>query len=122
MRSLTQQRGMTGIGWLIVLALIGFFVLLALRMVPHYLEYQKIVSTLNGLETESGFSSPGEIKRLLERRFDISFVTAITPQDVIIKPKGNNYTVTAKYEAREGLMGNVFVVMEFEKQVVAKKL
>ncbi len=46
MQSKTHQRGMTGIGWMIVLALIGFFVLLALRMVPAYLDYFKVVSTL----------------------------------------------------------------------------
>ena len=52
MRSRTHQRGMTAIGWLIVLAMIGFFVLLALRMVPAYLDYYKVVSTLEGLESE----------------------------------------------------------------------
>ena len=97
MRSRTNQRGMTAIGWLMVLALIGFFVLLALRMVPAYLEFYKVVSTLNSIEEESGFSSPREIRELLERRFDISYVNTITPADVIIKPMCNTYTVTARY-------------------------
>lgn len=121
MRSMTQQKGMTAIGWLIVLALIGFFVLLALRMVPAYLEYQKVVSSLNSLEKESGFSSPGEIRRLLERRFDISYVNVITVQDLVIKPKGDGYSVTASYEASEHIVGNVYVVMDFEKQVLVQK-
>jgi Tfp pilus assembly protein PilE len=49
MRPLNRQKGMTAIGWLIVLALIGFFVLLTLKMLPSYLEYYKIVSTLDSL-------------------------------------------------------------------------
>jgi hypothetical protein len=121
MRSRTNQRGMTAIGWLMVLALIGFFVLLALRMVPAYLEFYKVVSTLNSIEEESGFSSPGEIRKLLERRFEISYVNTITPADVIIKPKGNTYTVTASYEQREHVVGNIYVVMDFEKQVDVNK-
>ena len=121
MRSRTNQRGMTAIGWLIVLAMIGFFVLLALRMAPAYLEFYKVVSTLNSIEEQSGFSSPGEIRKLLERRFDINYVDTITPQDVIIKPKGDVYNVTASYEQREHVMANVYVVMDFEKQVNAKK-
>jgi hypothetical protein len=112
---------MTGIGWLIVLGLIGFFVLLALRMVPAYLEYYKVVSTLESMEKESGFESPREIRKLLERRFDISYVNTITPKDVIIKSAGQNYKVQAKYDAREHLFGNVSVVMSFDKQVMAKK-
>jgi len=96
-------------------------VLLALRMVPAYLDYYKVVSTLDALESESGFSSPGEVRRLLERRFEISFVNAITPQDVEIKPKGKNYIVTAAYEKSEHIMGNVYVVMDFEKTVEVKR-
>ena len=121
MHSLNQQKGMTGIGWLIVLALIGFFVLLALRMVPAYLEYYKVVSTLESIEKESGFSSPAEIYRLLERRFDISYVNTIMPKDVQIKSAGQYYRVHAKYEAREHIFGNVSVVMSFDKQVMARK-
>jgi hypothetical protein len=112
---------MTAIGWLIVLAILGFFVLLALRMVPAYLDYYKVVSTLEGLEAESGFSSPGEIRKLLERRFSISYVDTITPADVVIKPVGSTYTVTAAYEKSEHIAGNVYVVMDFEKEVVVNR-
>ena len=65
MRALTRQRGMTGIGWLIVLGLIGFFALLTLKMVPSYLEYYKIVATLDSIAEEKGFNSPAEIRDLL---------------------------------------------------------
>jgi hypothetical protein len=121
MRSLTRQKGMTGIGWLIVLGLVGFFVLLALKMVPVYLEYYKVVSTLESIAKESGYESPREIRDLLERRFDISYVSTITHKDVIIKSAGRNFNIRAKYDAREHLFGNVSVMMSFDKQVVAKK-
>jgi hypothetical protein len=121
MRSLARQKGMTGIGWLIVLGLIGFFVLLALKMVPVYLEYYKVVSTLESIAKESGYESPREIRDLLERRFDISYVSTITHKDVIIKSAGRNFNIRAKYDAREHLFGNVSVMMSFDKQVVAKK-
>jgi hypothetical protein len=113
---------MTGIGWLIVLALIGFFVLLALRMVPAYLEYQKVVSTFNAMEKESGYSSAGAIRKDIERRFDVSFVNSISATDVEIKPQGSNYSVTASYEAREHVAGNIYVVMDFEKRILVPKL
>lgn len=121
MRSITRQQGMTGIGWMLVMALIGFFVLLGLRMVPVYMEYYKVVSTLEGFEEEPGFSSPGEIRKLAERRFDISYVSVITPKDLTIKPKGDKYTVQAKYTAREHLFFNVSVLMEFDKTVTVDR-
>jgi len=117
MRTLNRQTGMTAIGWLIVLALIGFFVLITLKMVPAYLEYYKIVSTLESLEEESDLKTPAAIRRLVERRFEISYVDRITARDVQIQPAGPYYKVTAQYNASEHLFGNVYVVMKFYKQV-----
>ena len=119
MHMASKQKGMTGIGWLIVLALIGFFTLLTLKMLPAYMEYYKVVSTLQSLEKEpsSSVSSPEAIRRLIERRFDISYVTVILPSQVKIKTAGGYFTVTAKYEAREHVFANVDVIMKFNKQV-----
>ena len=120
MQSLKRQNGMTAIGWLIVLGLIGFFVLLTLRMLPSYLEYYKIVSSLDSLQNETGLDSPHAIRRLLDRRFNISYVDVIQPKDVIIKPVGPNFQVIADYESRKHIFANVDVVMSFYKQVLVK--
>jgi hypothetical protein len=120
MKSLKRQNGMTAIGWLIVLGLIGFFVLLTLRMLPSYLEYYKIVSSLDSLQNETGLDSPAAIRRLLDRRFNISYVDVIQPTDVIIKPVGPNFQVIADYESRKHIFANVDVVMSFYKEVLVK--
>ena len=119
MRSLHRQKGMTAIGWMTVLGLLAFFVMLILRMAPAYMEYYKIVSTLESLEEEKGMSevNPAAIRDLITRRFDISYVAVIQPKDVKIKNAGKYYTVTAKYDAREHLFANVDVLMSFYKQV-----
>jgi len=122
MRSLRQQKGVTTVGWLIILALIGFFVLLTLRMVPSYMEYYKIASTLETMAKESGFDSPRQIRLMAEKRFDISYVTSITQKDLKIKPFGQQYLVRAKYESRVHLFANVYVVMAFDKQVKVKRV
>jgi len=122
MRSLQQQKGVTTIGWLIILGLIGFFVLLTLRMGPSYMEYYKISSTLESMASETGFGSPQEIRRMAENRFDISYVTTITHKDLKIKPYGQQFKVTAKYESRVHLFANVYAVMAFDKQVKVKRV
>ena len=122
MRSMRQQKGVTAIGWLIILGLIGFFVLLTLKMLPSYLEYYKIASTLETMTKDSGFENPAEIRDIAERRFDISYVTTITPKDLQIKPYGQSYLVTAKYESRVHLFFNVYAVMAFDKQVKVKRV
>ena len=121
MRSMHQQKGVTAIGWLIILGLIGFFVLLTLKMLPSYMEFYKISSTLETMTKDSGFENPAEIRDIAERRFDISFIDTITPADVVIKPVGSTFTVTAAYEHTEHVFGNVYVVMDFEKEITVKR-
>jgi len=116
MRSIRRQAGVTAIGWMIILALIGFFVFLTLKMLPSYLEYFKVSSTLESLEKEA-LSTPQDIRRLLDRRFDISYVYTITPRQVKIKNAGKFFNVTAKYDSRVHLFANVDVLMSFNKQV-----
>ena len=70
MRSLHQQKGVTAIGWLIILGLIGFFVLLVLKMYPSYYEFYTVSSTLETMTKDSGFENPAEIRKAAERRFD----------------------------------------------------
>jgi hypothetical protein len=119
MQIANRQKGMTGIGWLIVLGLIAFFALLTLRMVPSYLEYYKIATALEKLPKESGMAevTPREIRKALERQFDIGYVNAISHKDIRVKPAGANYLVTAKYDDRQHLFANVDVVMSFDKTV-----
>jgi hypothetical protein len=121
MRSMHRQKGVTAIGWLIILGLIGFFTLLTLKMAPAYMEYYKVVSSLESLEEEPGLQTPADIRRLLNRRFNISYVESINERDVIIRSAGPLFRVTAKYESREHLFGNVYVVMAFNKQVQVRR-
>jgi DNA-dependent RNA polymerase auxiliary subunit epsilon len=116
-----RQAGVTAIGWVLVLALIGFFVFLTLKMLPVYLEYFKVVSSLESLENES-LSTPGEIRKLLDKRFDIDYVNTISAQQVKIINQGEVFNVIAKYDSRVHLFANIDVLMSFDKQVrVAKR-
>lgn len=122
MHSLHQQKGVTAIGWLIILGLIGFFVLLTLKMLPSYLEYYKVSSTLETMTKDSGFENPAAIRNIADRRFNISYVTTISPKDLKIKTYAQYYLVTAKYESRVPLFLNVSVIMDFDKQVKVKRI
>ena len=121
MRSIKRQAGVTAIGWMIVLGLIGFFVFLTLKMLPVYLESFKVAASIGSLSDER-LSSPAEIRKLLEKRFDIDYVTTITPRQVKITSQGQVFNVVAKYDSRVHLFANVDVVMAFDKRAeVAKR-
>jgi len=114
-----QQQGMTFIGWLIVLGLIAFFAILVLRLVPNYLEYFKVESTLESLENEPGITekSPAEIRTLISRRFDVNDVEHVTAKDVKVTRDSGRTIISIKYEVRVPIMGNVDAVTKFDKSV-----
>lgn len=119
MNGLHRQRGMTAIGWVIVLGLIAFFTLITLRLVPLYLEYGKVASVLESLENEPGITraSKAEIYKLISRRFDVNDVSNVDPRDATIESKNGVLTVNMNYERRTKIAGNIDVVVTFDKTV-----
>ena len=114
-----HQRGMTAIGWLLVLGLIAFFTLVTLRLVPMYLEYAKVASTLESLQSEPGITnmSKPEIVSLITKRFDVNDVRNVDPRKVILSKDRGKLNIGFKYERREHLISNIDVVGTFDKQV-----
>ena len=47
-----RQQGVTFIGWIVILAIVGFFVLLGLRLGPVYLENFSVKQALASLEND----------------------------------------------------------------------
>ena len=114
-----HQKGMTAIGWLLVLGLIAFFTLITLRLVPAYLEFAKVTSVLESLQNEPGITrkTRGEIIQMITKRFDVNDVYQVDAKQVKIKKEKGVLTVSINYERREHLVGNVDVVTTFERQV-----
>ena len=113
------QRGVTGAGWLIILAIIGFFILLLLKLGPIYLDHYRVKATLESLKEEPLITqkTPREIRTLLKKRFDVNYVTSVTPDDLEIKRKPGILEVTLDYEARTGIIGNVDALVSFSDHV-----
>lgn len=114
-----HQKGMTAIGWLLVLGLIAFFTLITLRLVPAYLEFAKVTSVLESLQNEPGITrkTRGEIIQMITKRFDVNDVYQVDAKQVKITKEKGVLTVSINYERREHLVGNVDVVTTFDKQV-----
>ncbi len=114
-----HQKGMTAIGWLLVLGLIAFFTLITLKLVPAYLEFAKVDTVLESLKHEPGITrkTRGEIISLISKRFDVNDVNQVDPKLVTITKDKGVLKVAINYERREHLISNVDVVTTFQKQV-----
>jgi len=117
--NIRKQRGMTAIGWVLVLLLIGFFALIGLNLAPIYIDSFSVGSILSELKQEPGVGamSPAEISKTIVKRLDINSVYSVTRDDIYID-RGRGETIIAiEYEVRKGLMGNIDLVVSFDKSV-----
>ena len=119
MKSIHRQRGMTPIGWVLVFLLIAFFALIALNLVPIYLQSFSVGSVISDLKNEPGISSmtPRKIVSIVEKRLGINMVTGVTADDIYVDKIGDTMTISAEYEVRKNMLGNVDVVVSFNKSV-----
>jgi hypothetical protein len=119
MKSIHRQRGMTPIGWIFVFLLIAFSTLVALKLVPIYLDSFTIASVISDLKKEPGIAAktPREVVTIIEKRLDINMVEGITTDDIFAEKVGDTMTISAEYEVRKNMLGNVDVVVSFNKSV-----
>ena len=117
------SRGITLLGFLIVLSVAGFFAFLAMKLVPIYQEYMSVVKAMDALKNEPGIGnrSPHQIRDLLSRRFDISYVDSVQPNDIKLTRSGEGWVMQIKYEVRKPFMYNIDVVVGFDRTVELKR-
>ncbi len=115
-----RQRGMTFLGILLIIIVVGAWVYAGIRLVPKYLEYVRVAATLEKVSDEFE-SNPGStefmLRKAIERHFDIEMVTAIDSNDIEIKKEGGSFTMRANYEETVPLVSNISFLLTFDKTV-----
>lgn len=116
-----NQEGITGAGWIIVLAIVLFFMFMLIKLTPAYLEYFSIKNSMASVaEQNVANSSTGEIRRLLAGRLNINDVESIKASDAQVKDVTGGRALYVKYERRIPLFGNISALLEFENEVQLK--
>ncbi len=110
-----KMRGLTGLSFLLLLALIGFFALLAIKLFPIYLEHYNVTSSLKSLQSEAWEEplSKKEIKSLLMRRFQINDIAHVGKEQIKVKSQNSGKLVSIAYEVRKPFIGNIDLVVSF---------
>lgn len=115
------QKGITFLSFIIVLAVIGFFGFIAMRLFPVYVNYFGAVKAITALSKEPGSATLTieEIRKGLEPRFNISYVEGLDlKKDVrlVTSPSGGKQ-IQLKYETRRPLIYNLDFVAMFDKSI-----
>jgi len=121
MKAQRYSRGITLLGFLIMLCVAGFFAYVVMKLVPVYIEYFGVVKAMEQIKNEPGASekSVEEIRRDLNVKFDLQYVDEkdIPPQAIQLKREATGPTLRIAYEKRVPFMYNIDLVASFDKSV-----
>lgn len=113
------SRGMTLLGFMIVLIIAGFFAFIIMKLFPPYAEHHSVRQAMLAMSDEPGIGQklPSDIKRMLDAKLYINYVT-LKPEAVKVERSAQGYTLRVNYESRGTMVGNLDYVVTFDETVV----
>ena len=121
-----RQRGVTFIGWCIIFALIGFFVLISLRLFPLYNEMFQVMTAMKSVGSRNGAAEMSTTDALtaFTRTAEVGGVNRFNSANIkkfatVEKPDsaGDLRKLRVTYEARNVFFDNLYFVLDFDKTV-----
>ena len=116
----SKQTGITAIGLVILLTVLGFFAFGIIQLVPVYLENMKVVQVMNQVKTEldGQNASIRDITRAIEKRVDVEDLRNFDwKQNFVISRSGEGYMIETDYERQRMLVANVYLLAVFTHEV-----
>jgi len=118
----SKQRGVTLIGWIILLTPMAICIYAGIRIMPVYLNYMKVARTLEQVKAEykgNGVAgdSVGAVRTALEKHLNTESVDFPDVKDIKITRNGKSWIINAAYDDQAPLFSNVFILMSFDKSV-----
>jgi hypothetical protein len=113
------QRGMTFVGAMCILAMVGVIAYAGLRLVPLYLNYMKVARSLDATAGEFKTDNPdqGGIRRSLEKHWQIEDISSVDAKEVEILKDEGGLSLHVAYDDVAPYIDNVSLAVHFDKTV-----
>ena len=110
--SLERQRGISLTGLVLVLMVLGLFAVLAIKVVPSFLEYRSVRDGIVRAKAEGG--STAEMQQTFDKFAEINNVEAVRGRDLVVSRDGANPEISFAYEKRIPLLENATLVIDYD--------
>lgn len=107
-----RQQGISLVGLIVVLAVLGFLLVLALKIVPTYTEYRAIQNAIVTAKNTGG--SVLEIQRSFDASATAGYISSISSRDLIIEKANGETEISFAYEKKIPLVGPASLLLEYE--------
>jgi hypothetical protein len=115
-----KQSGISLIGFLFLLIIVGFFAFMAMKLVPAYTEFMGVSKAMNQI-VSSGMQGKtlDDIRRELAFKMNFQYVddSTIKPKDITVVRAGNAATLQVVYDKDIPFIYNIDFLLHFKKSV-----
>ena len=118
-----KQRGLSFLGLIVLVGVLGFTAVIGLKLFPVYMDAWKIDSVMNAVISEPGINdqSRQEVIESMLKRLDIDAVDSLNYSNhgdrLSVTKRKNNVTINVTYEITTPLIGNLSLLAQFDKTV-----
>lgn len=117
----SKQSGITLIGFLMIIIVVGFFAFMAMKLFPSYSEAMGVSKAMNQIATAgTNGKSLDEIRRDLMFKLGFQYVddSTIKPADITItRNDGGASTLNVDYDKKVPFIYNIDFLLHFDKSV-----
>jgi Tfp pilus assembly protein PilE len=115
-RTKSKQDGITLVGLIFVISIVGACVLIALQVVPTVTEYMSVKSAI--VTAKASGNSAIAIKQAFDRQADVGYIKSISSKDLEITQNGTDFDVSFAYQKKIPLIGPASLLLEYEGTTV----
>jgi type II secretory pathway pseudopilin PulG len=106
-----REAGVSLSGLIVVLIVLGFLAVLAMRVFPAWAEYRSIKNAI--VQAKAAGGGTREMQQAFDRNAEINNITAISSRDLAISRDNGQAELSFAYEKRIPLAGNVSLLIDF---------
>ena len=117
---MTKQKGLTLISWLAIIGLLLFNAIIAMNVVPVYINDHSVKTLMESLESDSSLrgATPKKIKDTIAKRLRVNNVYSISKDDIKLLKSKKGYVVSIDYEPRGRLIGSLDYIVSFSHEAI----
>lgn len=118
-----RQRGISFLGLIALVGILGFATVIGLKLIPIYMDSWKIDGVMRAVISDPDVNNQSrqEVIDAMLKRLDIDAVEAVNyynwKDSLTVTKRKNNTTINVFYRVETPLVGNLSLVAEFDKMV-----
>ncbi len=109
-----RQRGLSLLGLIVTLGILGFVAVMAAKLLPSYIEYWNVRKMFAQMEKNGTMSSPPQMIRYeFDKLNAISDVRSIGGKDLEVTNQGGQSVVSADWSVKIPMVANISACIDF---------